>query len=104
MNVNAGVDVAAAPKGLEAPPEKTATIGEHGRRKWIYSALPKGRYTRARNVVSGFLIVLYLAVPWLTISGQPLLRFDIPGRRYHIFGATFVATDLYLLALFLDGA
>ena len=101
MNVNAGVDVAAAPKGLEAPPEKTATIGEHGRRKWIYSALPKGRYTRARNVVSGFLIVLYLAVPWLTISGQPLLRFDIPGRRYHIFGATFVATDLYLLALFL---
>jgi cytochrome c oxidase accessory protein FixG len=47
------------------------------------------------------LIALYLAVPWMKIGGHPVLRFDIPGRRYSILGATFVATDLYLLALFL---
>jgi cytochrome c oxidase accessory protein FixG len=82
-------------------PETNATIGEHGKRQWLYPGLAKGRFTRARNIVSSGLILLYLAVPWLTIGGRPLLRFDIPGRRYHILGATFVATDLYLLALFL---
>ena len=101
MNADVDVDTVMTKRGLDVLPEKTATIGEHGARKWIYSALPQGRFTLARNVVSSILIVLYLAVPWLTISGRPLLRFDIPGRRYHILGSTFVATDLYLLALFL---
>lgn len=82
-------------------PETNATIGAHGKRQWLYPAAVKGRFTRARNLVSSVLIVLYLAIPWLTLNNQPLLRFDIPGRRYYIFGGTFIATDLYLLALFL---
>ncbi len=82
-------------------PETNATIGAHGKRQWLYPAAAKGRFTRARNVVSSVLIVLYLAIPWLTLNHHPVLRFDIPGRRYYIFGATFVATDLYLLALFI---
>lgn len=83
------------------PPSGQGTIGERGSRKWIYADLAHGRFARARNVVNSVLIVFYVLAPWLSIAGQPFLRFDIPARRYSIFGATFVATDLYLLALFL---
>jgi cytochrome c oxidase accessory protein FixG len=83
------------------PPSRQTTIGERGKRRWIYADLARGRFARARNVVSSLLIVFYVLAPWLSIAGQPFLRFDIPARRYGIFGATFVATDLFLLALFL---
>jgi cytochrome c oxidase accessory protein FixG len=83
------------------PPRGSATIGDAGARKWVYADLITGRFARARNVVYSVLIVFYVLAPWIMIGGHPLLRFDIPGRRYSIFGGVFVATDLYLLALFL---
>jgi cytochrome c oxidase accessory protein FixG len=83
------------------PPGLSATIGESGKRKWVYADVPSGRFARARTVIYSVLILFYVGAPWLNIGGQPFLRFDIPARRYHIFGATFMATDLYLLALFL---
>ncbi|HEY3296389.1 MAG TPA: cytochrome c oxidase accessory protein CcoG [bacterium] len=83
------------------PPDLSVTIGEHGRRKWVYSDVAHGRFTRARTILYSVLVLFYVAAPWLSIAGQPFLRFDIPARRYSIIGMTFVPTDLYLLALFL---
>jgi cytochrome c oxidase accessory protein FixG len=83
------------------PPERTQTIGERGKRNWIYHDVVRGRFVKARDWVAAGLILFYIATPWLRIGGQPLLQFDLPARRFHIFGATFVATDAYLLALFL---
>ncbi|MBU1637394.1 cytochrome c oxidase accessory protein CcoG [bacterium] len=86
---------------LQKPPETSATIGSEGRRNWVYSDVVFGRFIRWRDALAAFLILFYLAIPWIKISGSPLLRFDVPGRRFHIFGGTFVATDLFLLALFM---
>lgn len=83
------------------PPDSLVTIGEHGKRRWIYADLPHGRFARARTVAYGVLMLFYLAAPWVSVSGHSFLRFDISGRRYDIFGATFLPTDLYLLALLL---
>lgn len=83
------------------PPERSQTIGERGVRNWIYHDVVYGRFLKARDWVAGLLILIYLVIPWLEPGGNPLLRFDLPARRFHIFGATFVATDAYLLALFL---
>ncbi len=83
------------------PPERNATIGESGKRKWIYPDVVRGKFSRARDIVFGALIFLYIALPWINIAGSPLLKFDLPARRFHIFGALFVATDAFLLALFL---
>ncbi|MBU0509116.1 cytochrome c oxidase accessory protein CcoG [bacterium] len=82
-------------------PAASATVGEGGRRKWVYADLPHGRFDRARNIVYSLLLLFYLGAPWLNVNGQPFLRFDLPARRFSIFGTTFVATDLYLLALLL---
>ena len=86
---------------LQKPPETAATIGDEGRRNWVYPDVVVGRFIRWRDTLGVFLIVLYLAIPWIKINGSPLLRFDIPGRRFQIFGGTFVATDMFLLALFM---
>lgn len=83
------------------PPSRNATVEAGGRRKWVYADLPRGRFARARNVVYTILVAFYLAAPWLSLGGQPLLRFDLPARRFSVFGAAFAATDLYLLALLL---
>jgi len=83
------------------PPSRNATVETGGGRKWVYADLPRGRFARARNIVYSILVVFYVAAPWLRLGGQPLLRFDLPARRFSVFGATFTATDLYLLALFL---
>ena len=93
--------VSTSPERAALPPSRSATIGEAGARRWVYADAVTGRFARARNVVYSLLIVFYIAAPWLSVGSQPFLRFDIPGRRYSIFGVTFVATDLYLLALFL---
>ncbi len=86
---------------VSAPPSRNTTLGEGGRRKWVYADIAAGRFAQARNIVYSVLIVFYIVAPWLKIGSEPFLRFDLPARRFSIFGTTFVATDLYLLALFL---
>ncbi|MBK6909389.1 MAG: cytochrome c oxidase accessory protein CcoG [bacterium] len=82
-------------------PERSATIGSHGKRKWVYHEPAKGFWTKRRNVVTSVLILFYLLAPWVSMNGQPFMLFDLVSRRFSFFGQTFLATDLYLLALLL---
>ncbi|MCC6475416.1 cytochrome c oxidase accessory protein CcoG [bacterium] len=86
---------------FEKPPELSSTIGEQGKRKWVYPDLTKGKFTTQRNILTTVLILFYFLAPWISVKGNPLLLFDIAGRQYSIFGNMFLATDLYLFALFL---
>ncbi|MCA9705397.1 MAG: cytochrome c oxidase accessory protein CcoG [Myxococcales bacterium] len=77
------------------------TIGEGGRRIWMYPERPKGRFMRWRTLVHALLIGVLLAGPWIDVGGHPGIRIDIPGRRLHLMGLTLFATDgAYLLFLF----
>jgi cytochrome c oxidase accessory protein FixG len=38
-------------------------------------------------------------IPYLSIGGTPVLRFEIGERRFHILGETFLPTDTVLMAL-----
>lgn len=82
-------------------PNVTATIGKHGKRKWVYHDPAKGKWTSRRNILSAVLIVFYLVAPFIQINGAPFVLFDLVSRRFSFFGQTFLATDLYLLALLL---
>ncbi|MBK6766524.1 MAG: cytochrome c oxidase accessory protein CcoG [bacterium] len=84
-----------------AMPNLTATIGKHGKRKWVYHDPAKGKWASRRNILSAILIVFYLVAPFLQINGNPFVLFDLVSRRFSFFGHTFLATDLYLLALLL---
>lgn len=80
--------------------ETQPTIGEGGRRNWIYAREVKGFFTRRRHLVAWLLLVLYLGVPWLTWQGVPLLQVDVFARRLTLFGRYFYAQDI---GLFLPG-
>lgn len=60
-----------------------------------------GRYARLRVIAMLALLGLYYLLPWLQWHGQPLVFFDLPQRRFHLFSLTLVPQDLLLLALLL---
>jgi len=76
-----------------------ASVDRDGRRKWIYAAIVPGVWRRRRTIVSNLLIVFYLALPFLTIGGEPVLRFDLTQKCYVILGFTFWPQDFFFLLL-----
>jgi cytochrome c oxidase accessory protein FixG len=63
--------------------------GPHEQRRWILFTLKFG---------------IFLTLPWITVGGAPALWFDIPNRRYHVFGQVFWPQDFYMLGLALATA
>ena len=47
------------------------------------------------------LLPLYLGMPWLTMSGIPFIRLDIPARKFYFAGNIFVPQEGHFLFLFL---
>ncbi|HBS29498.1 MAG TPA: cytochrome c oxidase accessory protein CcoG [Phycisphaerales bacterium] len=83
-----------------APQERVlATLNADGSRRWLRPRLSRGRFLTARRVVAYFLIALFTLIPFIPVNGHPALLFDIPARRFHVFGATFFPTDTALMAL-----
>lgn len=77
------------------------TIGEGGKRIWMYPERPRGPWMRRRTWVHALLLGALLLGPWIDINGHPGIHIDIPGRRLHLLGLTLFATDgSYLLFLF----
>ena len=83
--------------------ETLYTIDNRGNRKFVYPALQKGRFFWSRAVVIYFLMAFYLMMPWIEVAGEQAIHFDIPGRRFVIFGSVFWATDMIFLFLILAG-
>lgn len=82
--------------------ETQGTIGEGGRRLWLYPREIGGRFTRNRNVTSWILMAGYLGLPWLRWRGEPLLRLDWYGRKAVFLTHSFWVQDipLFLPAFF----
>lgn len=75
------------------------TLNRDGSRRWLTPRLSPGRYLRARRLLAWFLVVLFTAIPYLQLSGKPLVLLDIVHRRFTLFGTTFFATDTVLFML-----
>lgn len=67
----------------------------------IYARGVRGRYARLRVLAVLALLGLFYLLPWLSWQGQPLVLFDLPARRFHVFGLTLVPQDLFLLTALL---
>lgn len=73
--------------------DTVTTIGEGGKRVWLYPTWLRGRMLTRRTIAHVVLLVLLLIGPWIDIGGHPATRIDIPGRRMYFWGATLMATD-----------
>ncbi len=76
------------------------SVDRKGHRRWLYVDIVKGAWRRRRQVLAFFLIAFYLAVPFLTINGNPFIRIDIPSRTYILFGQVFWPQDFAYALLF----
>jgi cytochrome c oxidase accessory protein FixG len=60
----------------------------------------KGRYWHIRRRIAYALMVLFFALPLISIGGHPAVQLDLATVRFHLVGTTFHPTDNLLLAAF----
>lgn len=77
------------------------TLNNDGTRRWVRPKPYHGRFYYRRLAVAWGLILTFLALPFVKVGGHPALLLDIPNRKFHWFGSTFLATDGVLLMLLL---
>jgi cytochrome c oxidase accessory protein FixG len=83
--------------------DSVTTIREDGSRPFMFPADTRGRFTLARRVVAYGLIAFYLSLPWIKLNGYPAIFLDVAERRFHLFGLTFAAQDMWLLFFVITG-
>ncbi|MFC3031204.1 cytochrome c oxidase accessory protein CcoG [Pseudoalteromonas fenneropenaei] len=71
----------------------------------IYVREQKGYWQKIRRGLSWFLMILFIAIPWLNYQGQQAFLLDIGAQHFRVFGMTFLPQDLMILAwLFMAAA
>lgn len=79
------------------------TINADGSRNFVQIADVKGRWQRVKKLVFAALIVIYAAIPWIPVGGNPAVLIDIPQRHAYLFGGTFTNQDFYLVFFIISG-
>ena len=85
----------------EVAPAEVGEIDLYQRREKIYTRKIEGFYQRVRLFTGWPLLLGYLLIPWLDWGGRQSVLFDLPARKFHIFGLTFWPQDFPMLAFLL---
>ena len=74
----------------------------------LYAAQPKiypreidGRFARLRIAAVFVLLGLFYLLPWVRWDGHQAVLFDLPARKFYVFGLTFWPQDFFWLACLL---
>ncbi|MGB5733668.1 MAG: cytochrome c oxidase accessory protein CcoG [Thiohalocapsa sp.] len=66
----------------------------------IHAKRLPGKWRTIKWLASSVWLIFFLG-PYLTWNGQQAMLFDIPSRQYHLFGATVLPQDFWMLSLLL---
>lgn len=75
------------------------TADEEGHRKWVFASKPSGRFYNWRSIVSYIYLIAFFTLPFIQVHGEPLFLFNIPDRKFILFGQIFWPQDFFLFAL-----
>ncbi len=67
----------------------------------VYPRDVSGRFDRLRKAAVFWLLGMYYVFPWLQWDGRQAVLFDLPARKFHVWGLTFWPQDFSLLAVLL---
>ena len=81
--------------------DNVSTIGERGKRVWLFPRQPKGDLYKYRKALSWFQMIFLLSAPFIKIDGKPLIMLNVIERKFVILGKTFWTQDMYIFALLL---
>ncbi len=90
-------DVTSDAVGHRAP-QATVTQEMYARRRHLYVREIKGAFQRLRRGTNWALMLGFFLLPWLNWGDRPAIWFDLPGREFHIFAATFYPQEFILLS------
>ncbi len=81
-------------------PAQDASVEEelYAKRQKIYPREVHGVFAGLRVLGVLVLLGLYYVVPWLRWDGHQAVLFDLPARKFYIFGLTFWPQDFFYLA------
>ncbi len=82
------------------PPAKhsTATVDLYAPREKIYTRAFTGLFRNLRMLGGAALFLLYFGTVWLNWGGHQAVWWNLPERKFFIFGATFWPQDFILLS------
>ncbi|MBE2204151.1 MAG: cytochrome c oxidase accessory protein CcoG [Chthoniobacterales bacterium] len=83
--------------------DSVTTINEDGSRYFVHPADVQGRFTMWRRIAAGFLIAVYVFLPFIKINGAPAVFLDLMHGKIHLFGITFLFQDMWLLFFLITG-
>jgi cytochrome c oxidase accessory protein FixG len=67
----------------------------------IYPREQKGRFAKLSKLATLTLLGIYYFLPWLAWDGRQAVLFDLPARKFYLFGLTLWPQDFPYLALLL---
>jgi len=67
----------------------------------VYPRDVSGTFARLRKLAVIVLLGLYYILPWINWDGHQSVLFDLPARKFYIFGLTFWPQDFIFLTLML---
>ena len=79
--------------------DSIGTIGEEGKRAWVFPKKPSGKFYKYRKWVSYFLLAFLMLSPFVKINGNQFLMFNVLERRFNIFGFPFWPQDFHLFVI-----
>ena len=83
--------------------DTVTTINDDGSKYNIHPADVKGSFTTRRRLTAWFLIVVYVALPWIQINGYPAVFINLDELRFHFFGFTLLTQDLWVFFFLISG-
>lgn len=67
----------------------------------IYPRSVQGTFARLRWIAVWVLLGIFYILPWIKIKGEQAVLFDLPARKFTIFGLHLWPQDFYLLSILL---
>ncbi|MGM0520459.1 MAG: cytochrome c oxidase accessory protein CcoG [Pseudomonadota bacterium] len=91
-------DVTPKPQNQHSSKDEAVTQSMYAEREHIYVREIKGFFQKVRRSANWALMLAFILLPWINIGGRPAIWFDLPGREFHIFTATFYPQEFVLLS------
>ncbi len=79
--------------------DSIATITKEGKRNLINPKKPKGKFYNLRTVFSLFYLIVFFALPFFKVHGQPLFMLNVLERKFIIFGMVFWPQDFFIFGI-----
>ncbi len=81
----------------QAASEAPAATSLYQAHRKIYPREVSGRFDRLRQVAIWVLLGLYYVLPWVPWDGRQSVLFDLPARKFYVFGIVFWPQDFIYL-------